>query len=72
LVALGHILNRYLRSRTSRADSHWAVACRFFVELLVRGCLGIGIGDPDNGGVLVIDGLKFGCSLIRGHRASPA
>ena len=50
-----------LKSRTGRADSVGAVLLAAFVELLVRSCLDV--GDPDNGGVLVIEGLKFPLGL---------
>lgn len=56
LVALRHILNRYLRAGPAERISIWLLLA-VFVELLVRSCLGI--GDPDNGGVLMSEGLAF-------------
>jgi hypothetical protein len=49
-----------LKSWTGRPDSVGPLLA-VFVELLVRSCLGV--GDPDNGGVLVTEGLKFQLGL---------
>jgi hypothetical protein len=45
-----------LKSWTRPSGFRRAVACSFLWNFLVRSCLGA--GDPDNGGVLAIEGLE--------------